>query len=94
MKGQALRGHHSPDRALRQSPREPDPSTDETEVGRLIAHAVSLGLRPRSARRLVTHYLQHAQTNWDFTTYVLTYADPTGEKATYRALRHQVRRFA
>ncbi|MFT4225337.1 hypothetical protein [Micropruina sp.] len=43
-------------------------------------------------RRLYWRWLESAQTDWDFSRYCLTYADPTGEEATHRALAAQVRR--
>lgn len=54
-----------------------------------IAFAVSLGVRLRNARRLVRFYIEQAQTDWDFQSWVLTYADPTGEAATTNIMRRQ-----
>jgi hypothetical protein len=47
----------------------------------------------RGLRRLYTRW-ESAQTDLDFGGYALAYADPTGEEATERALRAEIRRAA
>lgn len=43
-------------------------------------------------RRLYWRWLESAQADWDFGRHVLTYADPTGERATANALRGNIER--
>lgn len=43
-------------------------------------------------RRLYSRWLKSPQAESDFGAYVLAYADPTGETATARALRDEIRR--
>lgn len=62
----------------------------------VLAVARQLGVtRPRALRHLQRLYdiaAAEADAQFDFTRYVLAYADPTGEKATARALRDEIKR--
>lgn len=48
---------------------------------------LDLRLRPARIRKLVTDFVRCGRTDVDLRTYLLTYADPTGELACEHVLR-------
>lgn len=98
MTATALRGRHStepqsPTWATKPMNQTAEPCPYHPDV---LAIARQLGItRPRALahlQRLYDETAARADADFDFGAYVLAYADPTGETATARALRAQVKR--
>lgn len=48
---------------------------------------LALCIRPARIRKLVADFVRHGRTDVDLRTYLLTYADPTGELACRHVMR-------
>ena len=67
------------------------PDTVEAVLRNDDAHriAAELGIGSRKLARLARQYLASAHTDWRFGTWLLAYADPTGETAVRNVLRER-----
>lgn len=93
MKATALRGRLNQKGNCEKSPATPSEIREREADKRALlsewcSYAESLGLRRRSAKRLVNFYANHITGDFsDFESWVIQYLDPTGETAVRNIMR-------